>query len=58
MEYDNQGGPAGAADKLKAAVADGAQIVMQGSSSAVSGQITEDVRKFQPAQSGQGNPGS
>ncbi|MHA7684220.1 branched-chain amino acid ABC transporter substrate-binding protein [Cupriavidus sp. PET2-C1] len=46
VEYDNQGGPAGAADKLKAAVADGAQIVMQGSSSAVSGQITEDVRKF------------
>src|SRR5437868_8428496 len=27
VEYDNQGGPAGAADKLKAAVADGAQIV-------------------------------
>ena len=27
-------------------MADGAQIVMQGSSSAVSGQITEDVRKF------------
>ena len=46
VEYDNQGGPAGAADKLKAAVADGAQIVMQGSSSAVSGQITEDVRKY------------
>ncbi|EON18801.1 extracellular ligand-binding receptor [Cupriavidus sp. GA3-3] len=46
LEYDNQGGPAGAADKLKAAIADGAQIVIQGSSSAVSGQITEDVRKF------------
>ena len=24
MEYDNQGGPAGAADKVKAAIADGA----------------------------------
>lgn len=46
LEYDNQGGPAGAADKLKTAEADGAQIVVQGSSSAVSGQITEDVRKY------------
>jgi branched-chain amino acid transport system substrate-binding protein len=46
VEYDNQGGPAGASDKLKSAVADGAQIVLQGASSAVSGQLTEDVRKF------------
>ena len=45
VEYDNQGGPAGAADKLKAAIADGVQIVVQGSSSAIGGQITEDVRK-------------
>ncbi|MBP6019301.1 MAG: branched-chain amino acid ABC transporter substrate-binding protein [Burkholderiaceae bacterium] len=45
-EYDNQGGPAGASDKVKAAIADGAQIIIQGSSSAVSGQITEDVRKY------------
>ncbi|HMO27837.1 branched-chain amino acid ABC transporter substrate-binding protein [Enterovirga sp.] len=45
LEYDNQGGPVGAADKVKAAVADGARIIVQGSSSAVSGQITEDVRK-------------
>lgn len=45
MEYDNQGGPAGAADKLKAAIADGVQIVVQGGSSAIGGQITEDVRK-------------
>lgn len=44
-EYDNQGGPAGASDKVKAAIAGGAQIIIQGSSSAVSGQITEDVRK-------------
>lgn len=46
VEYDNQGGPAGAADKLKAAIADGVQIVVQGASSAVSGQLTEDVRKY------------
>ncbi|XHS78017.1 branched-chain amino acid ABC transporter substrate-binding protein [Burkholderiaceae bacterium UC74_6] len=45
VEFDNQGGPAGAADKLKAAIADGVQIVVQGSSSAIGGQITEDVRK-------------
>jgi len=45
VEYDNQGGPAGAADKLKAAIADGVQIIVQGASSAIGGQITEDVRK-------------
>jgi branched-chain amino acid transport system substrate-binding protein len=46
LEYDNQGGPSGAADKLKAAISDGAQIVVQGASSAIGGQITEDVRKW------------
>lgn len=46
LEYDNQGGPAAAADKLKTAVADGVQIVVQGASSAVGGQLTEDVRKY------------
>lgn len=46
LEYDNQGGPAGAADKVKAAIADGVQIIVQGASSAVGGQITEDVRKY------------
>lgn len=45
VEYDNQGGPAGASDKLKAAIADGVQVVVQGASSAIAGQITEDVRK-------------
>ncbi|MBK4735268.1 branched-chain amino acid ABC transporter substrate-binding protein [Noviherbaspirillum pedocola] len=45
VEYDNQGGPAGAADKLKAAAADGVQLIVQGASSAVGGQITEDIRK-------------
>jgi len=45
VEYDNLGGAAGAADKLKAAVADGVQLIVQGASSAIAGQITEDVRK-------------
>ena len=45
LEYDNQGGPAGAADKLKAAIADGVQVIVQGASSAVAGQLTEDIRK-------------
>ena len=34
LEYDNQGGPAGAADKLKAAAADGVHLIVQGASSA------------------------
>ncbi len=45
LDYDNQGGPSGASDKLKAAISDGVQIVVQGASSAVGGQITEDIRK-------------
>lgn len=45
VAYDNQGTPAGAADKVRAAIADGIQIVMHGNSSAIGGQITEDVRK-------------
>ena len=45
LEYDNQGGPTGAADKLKAAIADGVHMIVQGASSAVGGQLTEDVRK-------------
>jgi branched-chain amino acid transport system substrate-binding protein len=44
-EYDNAGTTMGAADKFKQAVADGAQIIVQGTSSAIAGQITEDVRK-------------
>lgn len=46
MELDNQGGPIGAADKLKTAIASGARIVSSASSSAVAAQITEDVRKY------------
>ncbi|SMF76137.1 amino acid/amide ABC transporter substrate-binding protein, HAAT family [Tistlia consotensis] len=45
VEYDNAGGSTGAADKFKQAVADGVNIVVQGASSAIAGQITEDVRK-------------
>ena len=45
MEYDNQGGPVGASEKVKAAIAQGAKLIFQGASSAVGGQITEDVRK-------------
>src|SRR6478736_4289703 len=46
LEYDNQGGPAGASDKIKAAISDGVQIIVQGASSAIGGQLTEDVRKY------------
>ena len=45
LEYDNQGGPSEAADKVKAAINDGAQIIIQGASSAIGGQITADVQK-------------
>jgi len=45
IEYDNAGGATGAADKFRQAVADGVNIVIQGASSAVAGQVTEDVRK-------------
>src|SRR5690606_3403779 len=38
-------GTTGAADKFKQAVADGVHIVLQGASSAIAGQVTEDVRK-------------
>jgi branched-chain amino acid transport system substrate-binding protein len=46
LEYDNQGGPSEAADKLKTAINDGAQIIVQGASSAIAGQITSDVQKY------------
>src|SRR5258708_12123005 len=45
LEYDKQGGAAEAADKVKAAINDGAQIIIQGASSAIGGQITADVQK-------------
>src|SRR5689334_9523676 len=45
LEYDNQGGASEASDKVKAAINDGAQIIVQGASSAIGGQITADVLK-------------
>lgn len=45
IEYDNAGGATEAADKFRQAAADGVHIVIQGSSSAIAGQITGDVRK-------------
>ena len=45
VEYDNAGGATEAADKFRQAAADGVHIVVQGASSAIAGQITEDVRK-------------
>src|SRR5258708_39521657 len=45
LEYDNQGGPSEAADKVKAAINDGAQIIIQGASSAIGGQITAHGQK-------------
>ncbi|HYD31104.1 MAG TPA: branched-chain amino acid ABC transporter substrate-binding protein [Azospirillaceae bacterium] len=44
-EYDNGGNTAGASAKFKQALADGVHVVIQGSSSAIAGQISEDVRK-------------
>ena len=44
-EYDNAGGAPDAADKFRNAVADGVDIIFQGASSAIAGQLTEDVRK-------------
>ncbi len=46
LEYDNQGGPSEASDKVKAAINDGAHIIVQGASSAIAGQITADVQKY------------
>jgi branched-chain amino acid transport system substrate-binding protein len=45
IEYDNQGTASEAADKLRAAINDGASIIVQGASSAIGGQITADVAK-------------
>lgn len=51
--YDSQGTPAGASEKVTAAIAEGASVIIQGASSAVGGQITEDVRRYNIR-----NPGS
>ncbi|MEZ5890188.1 MAG: branched-chain amino acid ABC transporter substrate-binding protein [Xanthobacteraceae bacterium] len=45
-EYDNAGTTTGAAAKFQQLVADGVHVIVQGSSSAVGGQVSEDVRKY------------
>jgi len=45
LEYDSQGSTSVAAEKAGAAIKDGAHIILQGGSSSIAGQITEDVRK-------------
>ncbi|MCA0942525.1 branched-chain amino acid ABC transporter substrate-binding protein [Salipiger pacificus] len=45
IEYDNAGGAPDAATKFRQAVADGVDVIFQGASSAIAGQLTEDVRK-------------
>lgn len=46
IEYDSLNQPTTAAEKLKAAIADGARIVVQAGSSAVAAQLSEDIRKY------------
>jgi branched-chain amino acid transport system substrate-binding protein len=62
LEYDSQGTTAAAAEKFRSAVADGANVVVQGGSSGIAGQLTEDVRKHNLRNAGQPilyiNPGS
>lgn len=45
LEYDSQGSTSVAAEKAGAAIKDGAHIILQGGSSSIAGQITENVRK-------------
>ena len=45
-EYDSAGNASEASARFKQAVADGARVIIQGSSSAIAGQISEDVRKY------------
>lgn len=45
-EYDNPGGTTTASEKLKSAIAEGAQVVITSTSSAVAAQVLEDIRKY------------
>lgn len=45
-EYDNASTLAGASEQFRAAVADGARIIFQAASSAVAGQLSDEVKRF------------
>ncbi len=45
-QYDNASTPAGASEQFRAAVADGARVIFQAASSAVAGQLTDEVRRY------------
>ena len=45
-EYDDQSTPGGASDKLRTAIADGGRIIFSAGSSAITAQLSDDVRKF------------
>ena len=45
LEYDTTGSTSVAAEKVRAAIGDGAHVIVQGGSSAIAGQLIEDVRK-------------
>lgn len=44
-EYDNASTPTGASEQFRAAVAEGARVIFQGASSAVAGQLSDEVRR-------------
>lgn len=45
-EYDSLNQTAAASEKLKAAIADGARVIIQSTNSAITAQLSEDVRKY------------
>ncbi len=45
-QYDNGSTPAGASEQFRAAVADGARVIFQAASSAVAGQLSDEVRRY------------
>lgn len=45
-EYDNASTPAGASEQFRAAVNDGARVIFQGASSAIAGQLSDEVKRY------------
>lgn len=45
-EYDNASTPAGASEQFRAAVKDGARVIFQAASSAVAGQLSDEVKRY------------